>query len=135
MKSTKAKPTSATKPAAPAKPATTTKLDASAPTTPAKQPEQKRGTGYYIRRAVIAAFPAEISNEAIDAALVTAGIHNTKKSTISTAKMDCVHTLKVAAELGKLKLSNSVPEHRAAGGTSTVDAPASETPAPQAAAQ
>jgi hypothetical protein len=135
MKSTKAKPTSATKPAAPAKPATTTKLDASAPTTPAKQPEPKRTTGYYIRRAIIAAYPAEISNEAIDAALVAEGIHNTKKSTISTARMDCVHTLKVAAELGKLKLSNGVAEHRAAGGTLAADAPASETPAEQAAVQ
>jgi hypothetical protein len=50
--------------------------------------------------------------------------------------MDCIHTLKVAQELGKLKLSNGVAENCTAGGTVTVDAPASTEPSTeQAAAQ
>jgi hypothetical protein len=67
---------------------------------PAKQPEQKRTTGYWIRKIVIEAFPAKLTNEAIDAALVAASITGTKRSTISTAKQDCLNTLKVAQELG-----------------------------------
>jgi hypothetical protein len=100
-----------------------------APPTPPAKPEQKRTTGYWIRRAIIAAYPNDITNEQIDAALVAAGIHNTKKSTISTAKMDCVHTLRVAAELGKLTAPT-------APATPPADAPAlSAASAEQQAAQ
>jgi hypothetical protein len=120
MKSTKAKP-APTKPAAPSKAAT--------PATPAAKPEPKHGVGYHIRKIVITAYPTELTNEAINATLVASGIPNTKKSTIATAKMDCVNTLKVAQELGKLKLSNGVAEHRAGTRTIAADAPASETPA------
>jgi hypothetical protein len=47
---------------------------------------------------VITVFPTELSNEAINATLIASGITGTKKSTISTCKMDCVNTLKVAQE-------------------------------------
>ena len=95
------------------------------------------GVGYHIRKIVISAYPAELSNEAIDAELIALGITGTKKSTISTCKMDCVNTLKVAQELGKLKLSNGVAGNRIDGDTITADAPAasSEASAEQAAAQ
>ena len=127
MKTTKAKP-AASKAAAPTKAATS-------PTTPAK-PEPKHGVGYHIRKIVITAFPTELSNEAINATLIASGITGIKKSTVATARMDCVHTLKVAQELGKLKLSNGVADNRRAGATITVDPPASsETPAEQAATQ
>jgi hypothetical protein len=101
------------------------------PSTPPAKPEPKRTTGYWIRRAIIAAYPNDITNEQIDAALVAAGIHNTKKSTISTAKMDCIHTLKVAQELGKLIVN---PAPVTATGASAPQS-ASEHPTEQAAAQ
>jgi hypothetical protein len=91
--------------------------------------EPKRGTGYWIRRAVINAFPAEVSAEEIDKQLTAAGFPNTKRSTIITCKQDCVNTLKVAQELGKLKLSNGVAATLAAGGKSAADVPANSEPA------
>jgi hypothetical protein len=140
MKSAKAKPAAApTKAAAPIKPTVDAKTAAlrakrlerearakapSKPTTPPIKPEPKRGTGYFIRRAVISASPAEISNDEIDKQLTAAGFPNTKRSTIITCKQDCVNTLKVAQELGKLKLSNGVAENRRRAATVTVDAPA-----------
>jgi hypothetical protein len=98
-------------------------------------PDIKRGTGYHIRVAVIAAYPHDVTVDEIDKQLSAAGFPNTKRSTITTCKQDCVNTLNVAAELGKLKLSNGVAENRIAGNTVTVDAPASETPAERSAVQ
>ena len=93
---------------------------------PAKQPEQKRTTGYWIRKIVIEAFPAKLTNEAIDAALVAASITGTKRSTISTAKQDCLNTLKVAQELGKLTASTVPATPTVAAARSSADSAQSE---------
>jgi hypothetical protein len=98
MKSIKsAKPAAASKPVA--KPAQQPAKSATA--APAKPEPAKRGTGYYIRRAVIAAFPAEVTADEIDKQLTAAGYPNTKRSTIVTCKQDCTHALRIAQELGR----------------------------------
>jgi hypothetical protein len=98
----------------------------SRPTTPPAKPEPKHGVGYHIRKIVIQAFPAELTNEAIDAALVAASITGTKRSTISTAKQDCLNTLKVAQELGKLTASTVPATPTVAAARSSADSAQSE---------
>jgi hypothetical protein len=43
------------------------------------------------------------TGEAIEAALIAAGFGDTKKSTISTVRADCLATLREVGELGMLK--------------------------------
>jgi hypothetical protein len=106
MKTTiKSKPTAA-KAAASPKPAAAQKP--STPTTPAK-PEQKPSIGYAIRKICVTAYPTVLSNEIISATLIASGITGTKASTISTAKQDCINTLKVAQELGCWKPMRNAP--------------------------
>ena len=60
------------------------------------------GVGYYIRKAVIEAYPESASNEQIEKALGLAGHNAVKKTTIETYRTDCLATLRIAQELGRL---------------------------------